>query len=113
MCFTPVFMAKARSSVAAAANCFAMIATCVRAQRDVKANVAGENAIALADIFCRLSRRKIEKLFGDLRDNADPQSYRVARAILDKQFAWLETGIVDAPEAVPMMEAEHRAAAGK
>ena len=95
------------------AELFAMIATCVRAQRDVKANTAGENAIALADVFCRLSRRKIEKLFGDIRHNADPQAYRVARGILDKQFAWLETGIVDAPEAVPMMEPVPRAAAGK
>ena len=94
------------------AELFAMIATCVRAQRDVKSNAAGENAIALADVFCRHSRRKVEKLFGDLRDNADPETYQVARAILDKQYKWLEQGIIDAPE-VPAVEPERHVAVGR
>jgi len=94
------------------AELFAMIATCVRAQRDVQANTADRNAIALADVFCRHSRRKIEKLFGDLRDNADSETYRVARAILDEKYRWLENGIVDAPE-TPAAEPERHAAVGQ
>lgn len=98
------------------AELFAILATCVRAQRDVAAKTADANAIALADVFCRHSRRKVEKLFGDLRRNADRETYQVARGILDHRYAWLENGIVDAPEAPAAQPAESepmRAAAGR
>jgi len=98
------------------AELFAMIATCVRARRDVAAKAADANAVDLADVFCRHSRRKIEKLFGDIRRNADPETYRVARAILDSRYEWLENGIVDAPEAPASATPEVeplRAAAGR
>jgi hypothetical protein len=91
-----------------------MIATCVRAQDDVRKNAADRSPLELANVFCRHSRRKIEKLFEDVRDNADPETYDLARGILDKRFTWLENGIVDAPEAPEHVEATPaRAAAGR
>jgi alkylation response protein AidB-like acyl-CoA dehydrogenase len=94
------------------AELFAMIATCVRAQRDVKARTTDENAIELADLFCRQSRRKIEVLFEAIRSNDDPTAYRVARGVLDQKFAWLEKGIVAAPEEAPPVADPRRQAAG-
>ncbi len=96
------------------AELFAVIATCVRARRDALASPADANATRLADVFCRHSRRKVEKLFGDLRKNADPETYRLARELLDGRYAWLERGIVNAPEAPAAAAAEPaRAAAGR
>jgi alkylation response protein AidB-like acyl-CoA dehydrogenase len=94
------------------AELFAMIATCVRAQDDVRKNVADRSPLELANVFCRHSRRKVEKLFEDVRDNADPETYELARGILDKRFTWLENGIVDAPETPEHAEPAARAAAG-
>ena len=96
------------------AELFAILATCVRAVRDVKSKEADANAIDLADVFCRHSRRKVDKLFGDIRRNADGETYRVARAILDQKYEWLENGIIDAPEAAAQgaEAAPRRAAAG-
>ena len=77
------------------AELFAMAATCVRAQRDARQGSA--NAVELADLFCRQSRRKIGHLFAGIRANDDVQAYKLARGVLDDRFAWLEQGIVDAP----------------
>ena len=95
------------------AELFAVTATCVRALRDVRAKAADANAYELADVFCRHSRRKVDKLFQDIRRNADPETYRLARGILDRKFEWLENGILDAPEAAAPHESDvPRAAAG-
>jgi hypothetical protein len=85
------------------AELFAMAATCVRAQRDMK-QAGMANAVELADLFCQNARRKVEHLFAGIRSHSDPQAYRLARGVLDKRYAWLEEGIVNAPEA----PAEHR-----
>src|SRR5262249_33105164 len=83
------------------AELFAMMATCVRAVADARRPGADADAgsIELADVFCRHSRRRIEHLFRDIRRNADGETYRLARRILDRTFEWLEAGIMPAPEA--------------
>jgi alkylation response protein AidB-like acyl-CoA dehydrogenase len=51
-----------------------------------------ENAVELADLFCRNSRRRIVRLFQDLWSNDDVRKYKVALKVLDGKHAWLEQG---------------------
>jgi alkylation response protein AidB-like acyl-CoA dehydrogenase len=81
------------------AELYAMVATCVRAQRDVRAKAADANAIELADVFCRGARRKVDALFRGIRHNDDPAVYRTARQVLDGRYEWLERGIIEADSA--------------
>ena len=92
------------------AELFAMIATCVRARRDLKAHPADRTPIELADVFCRQSRRKVERLFAELRSNNDEATYELAREVLDGRLAWLEQGIIDVPGAPAEMAAHDLAA---
>jgi alkylation response protein AidB-like acyl-CoA dehydrogenase len=77
---------------------FAMAATVSRVQAlsdagRPEAKEAGE----LADVFCRMGRRRIKALFGALWDNDDPARYRTALAILDDRHQWLEQGTIGLP----------------
>jgi alkylation response protein AidB-like acyl-CoA dehydrogenase len=51
-----------------------------------------ENAVELADLFCRNSRRRIVRLFQDLWSNDDVRKYKIALKVLDGKHAWLEQG---------------------
>ena len=78
-----------------ASELFAMAASVSRAQAladtgRAEAKEAGE----LADVFCRMARRRIRALFDDLWDNDDPSRYRAALAILDDRHQWLERGTI-------------------
>ena len=77
------------------AELYAIAATCSRARRDVRRGVT--NAPELADLACRQARRKAEQLFAAVRSNDDVEAYDVARAALERRYAWLETGIIEAP----------------
>ncbi len=81
------------------AELFAMSATCVRAHDDVRRSAVDATAIRIADVFCRQARHRIERLFEGIRSNADAEAYRLARDVLAGRYAWLEQGIIDAPEA--------------
>jgi alkylation response protein AidB-like acyl-CoA dehydrogenase len=70
---------------------FAITASCSRAQ-----SLDTQEARALADYFCRISRFKIEALFRDVHDNRDADGYRAAQQVLAGEFNWLEDGIVGA-----------------
>jgi len=70
---------------------FAITASCSRAR-----SLDTEEARALADYFCGLSRSKIEALFRDVHDNRDNEGYRVAQQVLAGEFEWLQDGIVGA-----------------
>ena len=95
------------------AELFAMAATCVRADRDRRRGSDGASCVELADLFCRGSRRRIEALFDAIASNDDAVGYGVARELLDQRLAWLEGGIVAAPEAAPAARDVHQAAAGR
>jgi hypothetical protein len=92
------------------AELYAMAATCSRAHRDAKAGTGG--AVELADLFCRLSRRKIENLFRAIEANDDVEMYDVARAALDGGHAWLERGIIEPPAKPVAADPAARASAG-
>jgi alkylation response protein AidB-like acyl-CoA dehydrogenase len=97
------------------AELFAIAAVCSRAQRDRARGGEMANAVELADVFCRGARHRIERLFAAIRSNDDAEQYDVARGALENRYAWLEHGIIEAPE-VPTAMAEHErqgAAAGQ
>src|SRR5260221_11984720 len=62
------------------AELFAMSATIVRAQRDVKRGVGSGSPHELADTFCRASRRPVEALLPGLASNDHAYNYRRAPA---------------------------------
>jgi alkylation response protein AidB-like acyl-CoA dehydrogenase len=98
------------------AELYAMTATCARAMRDLKRDAADRNAASLADLFCRLSRRKVDVLFRAIRRNADGHAYQVARDVLDQKYAWLEHGIIgleDLPADRSAVPPTRTAAAGR
>jgi hypothetical protein len=71
---------------------FAIASSCSRAQ-----SLDTDEARALADYFCRISRFKIEALFRDVYHNQDNEGYRVAQQVLAGKFNWLQDGIVNPP----------------
>jgi len=74
---------------------FAMAASVSRAQALAATGRAeAKDARALADVFCRMARRRIRALFAELWDNDDRSRYRAALAILDDRHEWLERGTI-------------------
>ena len=79
------------------ADLFAMSAAISRAQQSRKSGgPQAEPAVELADVFCRMTRRRISELFRALRKNDDVAKYRTARRILEGEHQWLEAGLVPA-----------------
>ncbi len=77
------------------ADLFAMSAAVSRAQQIRKARrPEAERAVELADVFCRMTRRRIAAHFAGLRSNDDVAQYRTARRILEGEHRWLESGLV-------------------
>ncbi len=81
------------------AELFAMAAACSRAEM-LRADdpARGASAYELADAFCQQSRGRVEALFDRLWNNTDDLDTRLARQVLDGQFTWLETGVLDPSE---------------
>src|SRR5206468_27823 len=78
------------------AELFAMAATCARAQWLLRRDsTAGKRAVALADLFCRQARGRIEAKFKRLWRNTDVEGYRVAQDVLKGEHRWLEAGMVE------------------
>lgn len=48
----------------------------------------------LVQLFCQNSRRRIGILFNELWDNSDRLKYKLAQSITDKEYLWLEEGII-------------------
>jgi len=71
---------------------FAITASCARAQ-----NLNTEEARALADYFCRMTRLKIEGLFHDVHENRDAEGYRLAQRVLAGEYDWLRDGTITEP----------------
>ena len=78
------------------AELFAMTAACVRAQ--MLKEQGNEQAVSLADLFCRAARVRVEQLFAGFYGNYDAEMYRVAQSVMRGEHAWMETGIIDMVE---------------
>jgi hypothetical protein len=77
------------------ADLFAMAAVCSRAQAMARATPSDHSPVELADVFCRLARRRVRHALGSLRCNEDRATAHTAHAVLDGRFAWLEAGILN------------------
>jgi hypothetical protein len=86
------------------AELFAIAAACVYAQTLTREHPErGEQAVELADLFCRQARRRVDELFTALWANEDDANYRGAQRVLDGRYTWLEEGIIDPAGDGPMM----------
>ena len=92
------------------AELFAIAATCSRALAEAKRGNQG--AIALADVFCREARLRVDDLFEHLYGPTDDAVYRVSQQVLKGEHAWLESGIIGVAdyEAVERWESAAREA---
>jgi alkylation response protein AidB-like acyl-CoA dehydrogenase len=63
----------------------------------------GGAAVELADLFCRGSRRRVERLFAELWDNDDDDNYQMAQRVLEGRYAWAEQGVMDPAGPGPML----------
>lgn len=79
----------------------AMAASCTRAQHLRGRGENGAQAVALADLFCRGARRRVERHFAALWRNDDVRAYRLAQRVLAGDYTWLEKGIAPAPRPDP------------
>ncbi len=59
-----------------------------------KGDPSAAPARKLADVFCRMARRRVGQLFHAMATNDDVLLYRTAREVLDGDHKWLEEGIV-------------------
>jgi alkylation response protein AidB-like acyl-CoA dehydrogenase len=76
------------------ADLFAMSAAVSRADGMRRSRSAeAKSAVELADVFCRMMRRRIANTFEAIRSNDDVKKYRTARRFLDGEHKWLERGI--------------------
>ena len=72
---------------------FAMSASAARAAALRRAgHPEARQAAVLADHFCDARRRRVKDLFRDLWRNDDAAAYRLGRAVLAGEHAWLEHG---------------------
>jgi alkylation response protein AidB-like acyl-CoA dehydrogenase len=91
---------------------FAMSAAVARAHAlRAGQRAEGAEAVRLADLFCRMSRRRVGRLFEELWDNDDVARYRAGVEVLEGRHEWLERGILglaglEAPAAAPVAEKE-------
>ena len=49
---------------------------------------------SLADYFCQLARRRIEVNFDSITNNDDIPTNQIAKRIVNKEFKWLEEGVI-------------------
>ncbi len=76
------------------AELFAMAVSCARAQMMVRTGQPhAAEAVELADLFCRMARRRIIQSFQMMSRNEDIEIYATARNILDGKHTWLEEGM--------------------
>ena len=90
---------------------FAMAATASRAREMAEAGLPeAEKAAVVADLFCRNSTRKVQRLFRDLWSNDDAGKYRVALGVLKGDQVWMEQLLEELPPAAAEQQAEPIAA---
>jgi len=86
------------------AELYAVSAACVYAQTLGREHPERrEQAIELADVFCRQARLRVEQLFTALWSNEDDANYAAAQRLLDGRYTWLEQGIIDPSGEGPMI----------
>ncbi len=72
---------------------FAISCACSYADRLHKSREM-KDALKLADLFCRETKRRILRNFRNVCDNDDRASYSVAKKIINGDYGWLEDDII-------------------
>ncbi len=89
-----------------AAELYAMSAAVTMAHAQSRAGAAaGEDPIALADLFCRNARRRVAESFRRVSDNDDEAGYRLAKDVLAGNLTWLEQGVFNVDDLLSAAEA--------
>jgi len=89
---------------------FAQAAVCARVQAmRERSHPNAREAAELADLFCRGSRRRVERLFRDMASNDDVLKYRTAQRIMEGRYLWWEEGIVGTGVEADAMEPDFEA----
>lgn len=76
------------------ADLFAMLSACSKATALVRLQPSEQSPVELADLFCRLARRRITQTMHSLSDNEDQRCYQIAQQVLANRYAWLEQGVL-------------------
>ena len=76
------------------AELLAISAACSRAVMMTRKDPSNRGPVEMADVFSRLSRRKVNTLFGQVFRNDDVPTYKLAQEVLRGEHEWLEEGIV-------------------
>jgi hypothetical protein len=66
----------------------------------------GEDAYALADLFCKQARGRVDRLFSELWSNNDDANYAAAQDVLKGRFKFIEEGIADPSGDGPMIASQ-------
>ncbi|HEX3865514.1 MAG TPA: acyl-CoA dehydrogenase family protein [Gemmatimonadaceae bacterium] len=89
------------------AELYAIAAVCSRARMLQKDG--NDDVVALADLFCRGARSRIEASFANFYGQYDAEMYRVAQATMRGEHAWLESGIVSMVDEEDLSSSAHGA----
>lgn len=73
---------------------FAMVAACSKAHAMMRLQPSETSPLELADLFCRLARRRIALTLQRVGNNDDAASTRLAQGVLNERMEWLEEGIL-------------------
>ncbi|HEX8208037.1 MAG TPA: acyl-CoA dehydrogenase family protein, partial [Solirubrobacteraceae bacterium] len=89
------------------AELFAIASAATYAQTIAKEHPErADEALALADLFCKQARRRADDLFGQLFANDDDDAYKVAMQVLEGRHTWIEEGILDPSGDGPLVDDE-------
>jgi len=91
---------------------FAMAASISYATMLARKKDGRQNAVDLADVFCREARMRIEETFDVLFDNHDVKAYRMTMNFLDGAYQWFEGELVESVVKTPEQLEEYVATAG-
>ena len=75
---------------------FAIAVTVSRATSLLNRAPDDRSPVELADHFARMARRRVDAAFGAVHDNDDASGRKVAKALLERRYGWLEEDIVTA-----------------
>ncbi|HEV7920699.1 MAG TPA: acyl-CoA dehydrogenase family protein [Thermoanaerobaculia bacterium] len=85
---------------------FAMAASITYATMLAKQSKEQQNALDLADVFCREARMRVDTNFRYLFDNHDEQSYKLVSHLMKGEYKWLEGHLVEGPTETVMPTSE-------
>lgn len=72
---------------------FAMSCCAAYALHLAKKNPADQSPIELAEYFCAMAKRRVERKFRSLEKNLDKQGDLIAEKVIKKEYRWLEKGV--------------------